>query len=95
MVTRIVLQADDSKSTALARRYHDEFKEKGIEVLVDDREESPGRKFKDADLIGIPYRVVIGKRGLKDGNVEIKSRKGGELIVVKKEELQDKLINIL
>ena len=47
---------------------------RGIEVLVDDRDERPGVKFKDADLIGIPLRVTIGERGLKNGVVELKRR---------------------
>ena len=46
----------------------------GYDVLVDDREQRPGVKFKDADLIGIPLRVVIGDRGLKEGNIEVKWR---------------------
>jgi prolyl-tRNA synthetase len=50
----------------------------GLDVLVDDRDQRPGFKFKDADLIGIPLRVVIGERGLKDGNVEIKWRAQNE-----------------
>ena len=47
---------------------------KGLEVLVDDREERPGVKFKDADLIGIPLRVTVGDRGLDKGQVELKRR---------------------
>jgi prolyl-tRNA synthetase len=47
----------------------------GIEVLLDDREERPGVKFKDADLIGIPYRAVVGPKGLADGKVEVLRRK--------------------
>jgi prolyl-tRNA synthetase len=47
---------------------------RGVEVLVDDRPERPGVKFKDADLIGIPYRINIGERGLKNGTVELKPR---------------------
>lgn len=46
----------------------------GVEVLVDDRDQRPGVKFKDADLIGIPLRVVIGERGLKEGTIEVKWR---------------------
>ena len=46
----------------------------GLDVLVDDRDQRPGFKFKDADLIGIPLRVVVGERGLKDGKIEIKWR---------------------
>jgi len=50
----------------------------GLEVLFDDRDERPGVKFKDADLIGIPYQVIIGKKGLNDGIVEVKTRKTKE-----------------
>jgi prolyl-tRNA synthetase len=48
-----------------------------IEVLYDDRDERPGVKFKDADLLGIPVRVTIGKKGLAEGIAEVKRRKGG------------------
>jgi prolyl-tRNA synthetase len=54
-----------------------ELAKAGIEVLVDEREERPGIKFKDADLIGIPIRVTIGEKGLKEGLVEIKDRHTG------------------
>jgi prolyl-tRNA synthetase len=50
------------------------LQERGIEVLVDDREERPGVKFKDADLIGIPLRVTVGARALGKGGVELKDR---------------------
>jgi len=48
-------------------------------VLLDDRDERPGAKFKDADLIGVPLRVTIGERGLKDGVVELRDRKTGQV----------------
>ena len=50
----------------------------GLDVLVDDRDQRPGVKFKDADLIGIPLRVVIGERGLKEGKIEVKWRHESE-----------------
>jgi prolyl-tRNA synthetase len=50
----------------------------GFDVLIDDRDQRPGFKFKDADLIGIPLRVVVGERGLKDGKVEVKWRTDAE-----------------
>ena len=56
------------------------------EVLYDDRDERPGVKFKDADLIGIPIRITLGKH-LKDGKVEVKIRKTGEMILVLLSEL--------
>ena len=53
----------------------------GIEVLLDERDERPGIKFKDADLIGIPIQIIIGEKNLKEGKVEIKIRKDGKRIV--------------
>ena len=51
----------------------------GVEVLLDDRDERPGVKFKDADLIGIPLRIVVGSKNLAEGKVELKYRKTGEV----------------
>jgi prolyl-tRNA synthetase len=63
----------------------------GIEVLYDDREETPGVKFKDADLIGIPLRITLGERNLKKGLIEIKKRKTGEVILIKEDEVLPQL----
>jgi prolyl-tRNA synthetase len=52
---------------------------KGVEALLDDRDERPGIKFKDADLIGIPLRIVVGAKNLAEGKVELKHRKTGEV----------------
>jgi prolyl-tRNA synthetase len=60
-----------------ANALYDALIGEGVEVLLDDREERPGVKFKDADLIGIPYRMTVGPKGLKDGKVEIMRRKTG------------------
>jgi prolyl-tRNA synthetase len=57
-----------------AEKLYGELTAAGIEVLLDDRDQRPGVKFKDADLIGIPLRVVVGGRGLKEGQLEIKWR---------------------
>jgi prolyl-tRNA synthetase len=50
----------------------------GVELLYDDRDERPGVKFKDADLVGIPYRVTVGSRAIKEGQVEIRHRRTRE-----------------
>jgi len=60
----------------------------GMEVLFDDRDERAGVKFKDADLIGIPLRVAIGKKGLADGKAEWKLRRGKEVVLVPLAELE-------
>jgi len=67
----------------------------GIEVLYDDREETPGVKFKDADLIGIPLRVTLGEKNLKKGLVEIKKRRTGEISLVKKDEAVSKIRELI
>lgn len=71
----IALDPRDDEVMTLAGKLHDELSAAGIDVLFDDRDERAGFKFKDADLIGIPVRVVIGKRGLAEGIVEFSLRR--------------------
>src|SRR6185437_10935102 len=61
-----------------ADRLHDALEQAGIEVFLDDRGERPGVMFADLELIGIPFRVTIGDRGLKEGVVECQARRAGE-----------------
>ncbi len=68
---------------------HDRLTEAGLEVLVDDRAQRPGFKFADADLIGIPHRIVIAERGLKAGQVEYKGRTESEVTLVPVESIID------
>jgi prolyl-tRNA synthetase len=58
-------------------RIYDALVAEKIDVILDDRDERPGVKFKDADLIGIPYRVTVGPKGIKAGTVELKRRADG------------------
>jgi prolyl-tRNA synthetase len=85
--TVLDLQKDDEAVVAAATRIYDGLRDAGIEVLYDDREERPGVKFKDADLVGIPYRIAVGKKGLAEGVVELKLRKGAEVRKVKLDEI--------
>jgi prolyl-tRNA synthetase len=59
----------------------------GIEVLYDDRNERAGVKFKDADLIGLPFRIAVGKKGLAEGVVEVKRRNATEVAKMKIEDV--------
>jgi prolyl-tRNA synthetase len=61
-----------------AEKLYEELLALGVEALLDDRDERPGSKFKDADLIGIPLRVTVGARGLKEGALELQERRSGE-----------------
>ena len=74
-----------------AEQLYLDLQKEGVEILFDDREETPGVKFKDADLIGIPLRITLGEKNLKNGQVEIKVRKTGEVTLVKEEEVLSKI----
>jgi prolyl-tRNA synthetase len=80
------LQQDDEKVVATAKKLYEDLTAAGIEVLYDDRDERAGVKFKDADLIGVPFRLAIGKKGLAEGVVELKRRNGTEVRKLKIEE---------
>jgi prolyl-tRNA synthetase len=69
-----VLNPKDEECMSVATRIQSELEEQGLDVLMDDRDERPGFKFKDADLLGLPLRVTIGGRGLAKGEVELKAR---------------------
>lgn len=68
-------KSDTGDVKAVADRIYRELQEAGLEVLYDDRDESPGVKFNDADLIGIPVRLTVGSRSLEQGGVEVKLRR--------------------
>jgi prolyl-tRNA synthetase len=65
-----------------------------VDVILDDRDERPGVKFKDADLVGFPIRIGIGEKSLAKGEVEIKPR-GGALMSVKPEEAVEKVLELI
>ena len=67
----------------------------GIEVLIDDRKESPGVKFNDADLVGIPVRLTVGRRALDEGGVEFKLRGGNESEIIPVAQVINKLQEVL
>jgi prolyl-tRNA synthetase len=71
-----LMVAPDSQAMQLAQKYYAELTAKGVEVILDDRDERPGVKFKDADLVGFPIRMALGEKSLAKGEVEIKPRDG-------------------
>jgi prolyl-tRNA synthetase len=80
----IVTAGKEAELAAAAEALERELEGRNVEVLYDDRDERAGGKFKDADLIGIPLRITVGKRGLADGKVEYKRRgdKDAELVPI-------------
>jgi prolyl-tRNA synthetase len=81
-VALLTLQQNDAAVVAAADKLYAELTAAGIEVIYDDRDERPGAKFKDADLIGVPLRVAVGQKSLAEGKLELKPRsaKAAELI---------------
>jgi prolyl-tRNA synthetase len=78
-----------------ADEIYDLLADKGLEVLYDDRKASPGVKFADADLVGLPVRITIGKTYFQTGEAEVKLRRGGDVLKVKKDELADTVRELL
>jgi prolyl-tRNA synthetase len=78
-VAVLELQQDDDNVIATSKRLYEELTAAGIDALYDDRDERAGVKFKDADLIGIPFRIAIGRKGVAEGVVEVKRRSGSEV----------------
>jgi prolyl-tRNA synthetase len=74
-VVLTVVRADDESTKHAAEKLYQDLLDSGVEVLLDDRDERPGVKFADAELIGIPYRVTVGPRGVADKMVEVTGRR--------------------
>jgi prolyl-tRNA synthetase len=74
--------ADKGEVAEVAEKLYDELWGLGVDTLLDDRDLRPGVKFKDADLIGVPLRLVVGAKGLKNGQVELKNRLDGQVTML-------------
>ncbi len=86
--------AADNPCMQLAEKIYAELSAQGVEVILDDRDDRPGVKFKDADLVGFPIRVSIGEKSLAKGEVEIKPRNGA-LQLAKSDETVEKVLSLL
>ena len=86
LVEIIPIKFDNPAQKEAAEKLYNDLNQAGIDVLMDDRDERPGVKFNDADLIGIPVRVTIGDKSLKDGNIEVKARSEKEKKLIPLEE---------
>jgi len=89
------LSPKDEAITAAANDLYGQLSKNGIEVLLDDRDERPGSKFKDADLLGIPYRIMVGKSFSEKGEVEIRDRATGTTLSLPLAEAGAKLIELV
>ena len=75
----VPVNTSDESQMQIAEKIYQELIEKGVDVIIDDRDERAGIKFKDADMVGIPVRVTVGKFAVKENSVDIKIRKTGEV----------------
>jgi prolyl-tRNA synthetase len=87
--------ADKGKVLEAAVALESEFEKAGIGVLLDDRDERPGVKFNDADLIGCPYQVVIGEKNLSQGLMELKERRTGTVTKLPPADIRPSLTELL
>lgn len=82
LVEIVPISMDSQSQVEAAEKIYATLTENGIDVLLDDRPERPGVKFNDADLVGIPIRLTIGDKSLKQGKVELKARSSDQVDLV-------------
>jgi prolyl-tRNA synthetase len=86
--------APDSQPMQLAEKFYAELTARGVDVILDDRDERPGVKFKDSELVGFPIRIGLGEKSLAKGEVEIKPR-NGPMQFVKIEEAVEAVLKLV
>jgi prolyl-tRNA synthetase len=91
----LVVNAKSEEAVGAADEIYEGLVARGVETLYDDRSESPGVKFKDADLVGMPLRITVGDRGLKKGIVEARVRKTGDEREIPRDRAIDEIVAIL
>jgi prolyl-tRNA synthetase len=94
-VVLLPINYKDQKLRDVADKLYQDLQQRGVEVLLDDRDERPGVKFKDADLVGIPLRVTIGAKGLEKGTIELRRRREGDTEEVPLADAAKKISGIL
>ena len=92
MVHMVSLSGEKSSVSSRVEKIYKSLQERGIEVLLDDRDVSAGQKFNDSDLIGVPNRLVVSEKTLDKDSVEIRDRKSGEVRLVKLTKLDKEFI---
>ncbi len=90
-----LLDPKDQASTDYVNQMAEALAEKNIEVFIDDRDERPGVKFKDADLLGFPVRIVVGKKGFEADQIEVVDRKTKEIFKIAKLDVEKKALELL
>ena len=91
----IPLKSENEDIKTLAHRLYDQMNDNAIDTLIDDRDVSPGFKFKDADLLGMPLQIIIGEKWLSKGEIEIKERKSGNIVYTSENDILDTIQSML
>jgi prolyl-tRNA synthetase len=93
----LLLPVNNKDATVMdaAQDLYQRLSEQEVEVLLDDRDERPGVKFKDADIMGIPLRLTVGEKNLKQGKVEIKARGSGKVTLVALQEVPERIMGMV
>jgi prolyl-tRNA synthetase len=87
----VVAQQDDAAVAQLGEQVYRQLLDAGVDTIIDDRPVRAGVKFSDAELVGIPFRVTIGKRGLASGTAELTDRASGETTVIPLDDLPERV----
>ena len=93
IIVPVNAKKENQMETALS--LYTELQERGLEVLLDDRDERAGVKFKDADLIGIPVRITVGSKALQDNQVEVKKRWENEIYNIAIAQVTDTVVDFI
>jgi len=91
----IPINTGNEDITRIAKQIYEKLNKKNIDVLIDDREVTPGYKFKDADLLGIPLQIIIGDKWLNESQIEIKQRKSGGTVFSSETDIMKTVLSLL
>jgi prolyl-tRNA synthetase len=91
----VPVSVKDEQQWETAQAIYKALQDAQVEVVLDDRDERPGVKFKDADLIGFPIRITVGPKSLSQGNVEVTLRKTGDRTEVPVHQITEYVVNII
>ena len=87
----VVAQQDDGPVAEVGEQVYRRLQDAGVDVIIDDRQVRAGVKFSDAELVGIPFRVTVGKRGLASGSAELTDRATGETVAIPLDEIAERV----
>lgn len=94
-VAVVIAQSNDAETVSVGEQVYEELRAAGVDVIVDDRPERVGVKFRDVELVGIPLRITVGKRGLVDGVVELTERSTNQTRTVSVDEVTGEVRKVL